>query len=192
MKLLKKSAISLALFAATSAASANDWTVGVFAGQSSFDDLDVICTDSVLNTCGDVDDTGDAFGISVGYNFDENWGLEAGVMDLGEFTADFSTDLVFTTVNSTITVDARIGYFAGVGTLPLSDSLSLSARLGAFTIDGDVTSSLFSANDDSVSDSAAIIGVSLDYFFTENVGLQIRYDDLDELSFTGVGLKYRF
>jgi len=191
MKLLKKSAISLALLAAAQGAAANQWNVGVFAGQSSYDDINEICSPIAFIGlgCGDVEDTDTALGITVGYNITDNWGFEFGYIDLGEFT----TELTSSIGNSTIGVDASVGYIAGVGTLPLNDKFSISARLGAFTASGDVNSSgLVSRSTEFEEDSAAIVGASLNYLVTEQLSLEVRYDNLDDFDLAAVGLKYHF
>lgn len=191
MKLLKKSAITLAFLTITQTASAGDWSIGVLAGQSSFDEINEVCSPiAAINLgCGDVEDSDTGIGINVTYKLTNNWGFEAGYIDLGEF----STELTSSFGSSFIGVDASVGYISGTATLPLSDTFSITGRVGAFTASGDVTSSgLVSRSTDFEDDTAATFGASLDYRFTESLSLQLRYDDFDGLDLASVGLNYHF
>ena len=191
MSLVRKIAIGLVLSMASQICAASNLSLGLTLGQSSFDEINNACVPiSFLDIdCDGADDSDSAIGINLALNITENWGVEVGYVDFGEF----STGIRFGSDNSTLQVGAEAGYVSAVGTLPISEFLSVSARLGAFTASGDITSSGFvSAFTEYEEDLAAVIGASVDFRLTSKLALQARYDSYDELDLASVGIKYFF
>ncbi|WP_167079696.1 porin family protein [Massilia aquatica] len=73
-----------------------------------------------VNSIGSYKDSDVAIKIFTGYNFDKNFGIEAGYSDLGEIEAG----------NTGISVKGRSFYAAGTATLALNEKLSLTGKLG--------------------------------------------------------------
>ncbi len=69
-----------------------------------------------------------ALGVLVGYQFNANWGVEGFYTDAGKFEGTYSSGGVAT--DGRMFGKTRILGIAAVGTLPVSDALSLYAKLG--------------------------------------------------------------
>lgn len=182
-------------------ASAGEWSMTVFGGQTKVDGFDELCRAavttnnifSIINrnvnrvTCKE-DDTDSAIGLNLAYNVNQAWGLELGYVDLGEYTLELSG----IGNPESITVDAKAPYIAGVSTLGLTEKLSVSGRLGVFKASGNVSSFIVGASEKITGDAQAYVGASLDYKITKAVTTQLRYDSFDEFDILGLGLKFSF
>lgn len=182
-------------------ANAGEWSMTVFGGQTKADDFDQLCRAaertnnifSIINrnanrvSCKE-DDTDTATGLNLAYSFNQEWGLELGYIDLGEYTLELSG----TGNQESITVDAKAPYVAGVSTLGLTEKLSVSGRLGVFKASGNVSSFIFGASERIKGDAQAYVGASLDYKITKSVTTQLRYDNFDEFAVVGLGVKFGF
>ena len=166
--------------------------------------FDSISESNVLFECNnDNDDIG--FGFNVGYHFTKNWGIEAGYVDLGEFSSTFSTPVLNVSgFPQAIDTDASAFYLAGTGTYYYSKKWSVTARVGIYQLDVDsrVTSSFsvfnfetntFSQETFSTSSSSKdedlYLGTSLNYDFNDRFQIQLRYDDFD-VELISLGLRY--
>lgn len=110
-----KNTLALALLAAASlplAAHAEGSYVGAGVGRSEHK--------VAINSFGTYKDNDVAVKVFTGYNFDKNFGIEAGYADLGKI------DLGDTGMN----VKGRSFYAAGTATLPLGEKFSLTGKLG--------------------------------------------------------------
>lgn len=170
MQMIKKlivttAVLCLAMGAAplVSAAEAN-WYIGAGAGNS---DPDVSGLD---------DDTGIKF--LGGYYFTENFAVEGGFVDLGEFDVDFFPG-----------ASAEVDGFqiAGVGNWPVSQNVSVLGKFGLYLWDGEIDVLGFGFDDD---------GTDIMFGFGAQVGsgkwavrgewerFDIDGDDVDLLSFS--------
>lgn len=212
MKIIQRSAITLAIFSLSQGALANGWSVGLLGGQSSFNDFDDGCQETIPQTttfvngipiiadvnC-NIDDTDTALGINVGYDITQHFGFEAGYVELGQVSLELSGQLRIGSAieelpRADLSVDASAVYISLVGTLPISEKLSISARLGAVDVSGDASLSSQGISDstDFEGEAELVAGASLNYFVSNKVSIQLRYDDFDIATMSGLGLKYHF
>lgn len=197
----KLSIIGFLTLATMQSASAGEWSMTVFGGQTKADGFDELCrTARLTNTIRSIfdrtatpfsckeDDSDSAIGLNLAYNFNQTFGMELGYVDLGEYTLELSG--IGNPEN--ITVDAKAPYIAGVATLGLTEKLSASGRLGAFKASGNVSSFIIGGSEKITGDEQAYIGASLDYKISKSVTTQLRYDNFDEFNILGLGIKFGF
>lgn len=180
----KLSVIALLLSAAAgpgSAMAAGDWYVGGALGQAYVDE-------NIDNIQLDADST--TFRVFTGYAFNDYFALEASYLDFGTFkdTVDVSG------VPVDVSADADGFSFAAVGSLPLSEQLSLRGKAGVFFWDGQSTVNGITENDPS--DQNAFVGAGLGYALSERAKLflDLEYYDLDgaEPLLASVGFAFSF
>ncbi len=197
----RSSSICLAALLASYATLANvahagEFFVGLNAGTATFDRLNDACDDLLDSNsligglpigCSVRSDSDAALGINAGYNFNRIFGLEAGYVDLGNYSADLTASRV--TVSASAEVDYI--YAALVLTAPITDRFSASARLGGVNADISLSADLgFAAEFED--ETAGFAGISLDYRFADKFSLQVRYDSLSEAEITTAGIRYHF
>ncbi len=128
--MLKKNTIALVLLAMSSAAHAGGYA-GVGFGNSS---IDIESTPYTV----DKEDSDTAFSVFGGVDLNRNFAVEAGYVNLGEFSrSDASNDGVF--AESLVqSVEGTAFYAALVGKLPVSDAVDLYAKGGLARWDVDL------------------------------------------------------
>jgi len=198
---MKKIVFAAALTATsltTSSVLAGEFFIGLNAGTSSFTGLNDACNDFLEDnrqidgfpvTCDITDDSGSILSVNAGYNFNRIFGLEVGYVDLGEYSADFAVPRL--SAQATATAEADLTYAAIVLSAPISENFSISGRLGGASANATVSGS---ASLDSLRlSSTGFAGASLDYRITDNLSVQLRYDNyLDQLEVTTAGIRYYF
>ncbi len=211
MKTALKIFLLVSLFSIVNSAYAGNWKIGAFLGQSSFDELNDVCTEAemaansligpdfsfLININCSADDSDSAIGFNIGYQFNNYLGIETGYVDLGEYGLEMSASsndprVTIFSPSSQLNISASALYIAGVATWPFSDKLSLSGRMGAVEISADVsaTGGIFS---DVESDPELMYGASLDYQISDSISLGLRSDVFDGTFATyGIGLNYHF
>jgi OmpA-OmpF porin, OOP family len=214
------SALLVAALASASVAAADQgFYVGLDAGMSSFgvsqEELDDVAFGaiedagfSVTTPGSDFDDSGTAYGLVVGYRISKNFAVEGSYVDLGQadYGAGGSVTNGITTVPMFFSVDilSKGPALSVMGILPLNESWSLDARLGAFfgefSADIAVTSAAIS-DSGTVSNSSAstLYGVGVDYAFTSHWSVRLDYRRFDNVGDSDVsvdlasaGLRYAF
>lgn len=176
MKLQIRKLLSAALFAlvATSTpAHSQDfgWYAGFGLGQSNYDECAPLS--------GNCDDSDTSLKIFGGYQFNTNWGLEAGYVDHGKVSAGAAS------------VEVSGFEILGVGTLPINPQFSLFGKLGFFNWDADLSTPGGSFSD---SGTDLTIGVGVQYRFTKNLIGRAewqRYDEVD-IDVLGISLVFKF
>ncbi len=141
---------------------------------------------------GSVKDTDTGFKLYGGYQFDQNFGIEAGYNWLG--TANFGSG-----VNSFTTKPQSL-YLAATATLPLADQFALFAKLGASR--NRTRLSAPGVSSDTVHRTSALVGVGLSYAFAPNIAAVLEYEDFGKLAdedgvnlkanLISVGLRFKF
>lgn len=135
-------------------------------------------------------DNGMSFSIGGGYSFNESISVEARYIDFGEFDDDLPP--VWTLSGDAFVVDLVASY-------PLSERISIFAKLGFFSWDAEVTEAGFGelASDDGT-DFTYGAGFKLrftdqfsSYFQFKRYAFEVDGEDLD-LDDIGIGLQYRF
>lgn len=119
-----------------------------------------------------------SFGGFAGYQFNQNFALEAGIRRLGE--ADFSG----------VNVKANQYSLSGVGTIPLSNGFSVFGRLGYNRVN--LKASGFGMSD-SDHDDEVLYGAGVGYKFSDTITgrleVQKPHSDITNVS---VGVAFRF
>ena len=193
---LAHSMASLALLTLTSMfpalASAQDagGYVGGSLGQSNFDDGNAIPD---LITSGTVHGTDTGYKIFVGYQFNQNFGLEFAYVDLGEASYRGSY-FGLSVTGGTVKVSGL--NISAVGTLPLNPSFALFGKVGMFSWDAkanDITGGVpFSGKDDGTDLS---FGLGASYNINKNVSVRgewERYQAIGDIDLLSVGLVVKF
>ena len=119
---------------------------------------------------------GTSYRISGGYEFNDNFGVEASYLNLGKFDDSFDVGGVI------IPVSAKAkGYtLAAVGILPLSDQIFLKARGGVYFYDAQA--SVGGIVEDNTSDQDGFVGLGLAYDISDRfqLSLDVDYFDMDD------------
>jgi OOP family OmpA-OmpF porin len=169
-------------------AQGSGWYVGASAGQSKGKDS---CPSFVPGgtVC---DDTGSAYGVSSGYQFNKYLGAELGYTDLGENNSISPVDAV--------TMKAKGVELLGVGTFPINPQFEVYGKVGVFFWDLDAScagtwyvrprwgSGLGGPGSQSDSGTDLTYGLGATLNFTKNVGMRVqyqRYKDIDSSATTG-------
>ncbi len=125
--------------------------------------------------------TDTAFRGSVGYQVNPNWGVEASYGKHGEFKASGSG----ITVSGTAT-----GFqFSAVGSLPVSDVVALTGKLGVALTEGEVVNTLnYSA---SANNTTVAYGIGARYNINKTVAVRAQYEDLGKIKYVNTGPGYK-
>ena len=219
-KLLTSAGLALGLtagFVPLASAADPGWYVGINAGQSKFDtsaskEQADLARLGITATGTTIDDTDTGWKLFAGYQFNPNFAVEGGYVDLGK--VNFSTRV--TAVGTTPTnialsgdVKTKNGLFIdAVGIVPLQNNFSLFGRLGIYSIkteaSGSASSGAVTASaSESSTDSDLHWGIGAGYDFTKNVGARLeweRFNNVGNKDKTGeanvdllsVGIVYKF
>lgn len=154
--MFKKIAAASALLIASSAAFAaqpNTFYAGADVGKTKVDDV------SKRDT---------SVGGFVGYNFHQNFAVEAGYRRLADYDIYVGSPSTAFMEGSAKVDQAHLSL---VGSLPVAQNLSLYGRLGVNRLEAKVSSAGFSAKD---STTKALYGVGLSYAFTPAVSARLE------------------
>ncbi|HZM35996.1 MAG TPA: outer membrane beta-barrel protein [Burkholderiales bacterium] len=164
--------------------------VGGSVGQTDFDSE----ITSGLITSGSVDTKDTAFKLFGGYMFNQNFGLEAAYVDLGE--ASYSG----TFGGSPVTggkVEASGFNISGLGSFPVTPTFSVFGKLGLFIWEAEASDTTggvpFSQKNDGTDLS---FGIGVSYDFTRNLSARAEWErlTLDEVDadVLSIGFAYKF
>lgn len=119
-----------------------------------------------------------------GYQFTQNWGIEAQYTDLGRYGYTLTSGAASATGNAS----ANQWGIAGTGTLPINNDFYLMAKLGvsanrvslssASVTSGGVTTTV--GGNGSKADLLAGIGAG--YNFNKNLGLRVEYENFGKMA----------
>lgn len=118
-----------------------------------------------IDTFGHFKESDLALKVFTGFNFDKNFGIEAGFTDLG--TAEYA--------NGRVGSKARSFYVAGTATLPLSEKFALTAKLGVAKNRAKVVRHGFGDEKDKKTDT--LIGVGGTLKITQTISAFIEYEN---------------
>lgn len=185
-----KNAIKVALIAATLAASsiayAQVYVVGsvgsaTFEGNKSDIDQELVAV-GVTGLSSSLDKRDIGYKIQLGYQFNKNFAIEGGWVDLGKV----SYAATFTGGNANASAKASGLNVAAIGILPVNESFSVFGKLGF--IDAKVSLNVSATGPGgSASGSASSTdwktnwGVGATYNLNKQVGLRVEYDKFDNL-----------
>lgn len=130
-----------------------------------------------------------------GYNFTQNFGAEAGYVDLGK---------VDRTIDGTkLEAKNHAFYVAATGTLPLNEQFSLFAKAGVAQNRAKITiSELNFRESNSKNKTSAIFGIGAAYNINKNLSAVAEYENFGKVASEGgdklkadllsIGLRYKF
>jgi OmpA-OmpF porin, OOP family len=199
----------LSLLAVTAPSFAGDFYVSGSIGRASADinsgSLDDALTSAgFANVASGVDEKDTGFKLQFGYQFNPNFAIEGGLVDLGEF----QYDATFTGGTAEAKWEAKGVSINALGILPIDDSFSVFGKIGMVNakVEMDLTAT-GAGGTASVSDSeknwSPVFGVGAIYNATKSIGIRAEYErysslgddattgegDIDLLS---IGVSYKF
>jgi len=118
--------------------------------------------DGKLGSLVNLDDSDETFSLFVGYKFNENFAVEGGWSELGDYTYD----------GGNLEVEAFT--FDLVGILPVDEQISVFAKAGVARVDYDAASK--------DTQTALSFGLGADYDFGNNISLQGEWTRINESS----------
>lgn len=195
MKLVHCLAVFAACATAGPAAAGN--YLSVSAGQSTVQDWNGGLNDGSTISNASYEDTDTSFRVALGFAATENLTFEVGYLDLGEATAEGTSDGtgVFWTAGPVGLKAAVDGYDLGfVGRMPTSETFALMARVGVLLWDLEVSledgGGTFSGSDDG---NDVYFGLGAEFSVSPTVGFRgefTRYSvddfDIDALSLSAI------
>lgn len=180
IKLTLASALFTGAAHAASVESSNNGYLGVSLGHATTDvnnrDLNRLFSDLNLAANSiELDDSDTSYNVFVGYRFTRYFALEAGYLDLGERSLKFAGSTTapsdFYDKASTVYPLAGDGFnLSLVGIYPITDSLSVSAKLGVFDWQGDYHTHKMDGTQQKRSSSGE------DFFYGAEINYQISDD----------------
>lgn len=180
-------------FSASAAAQDAGFYVGGALGQAQ---VDLDCTGAT--TC---DDKDTSWKIFAGYQFNRNFALEVGYVNLGEAVVSGPAPPFGT---ASVKFESTAFELVGIGLLPIVDRFSIYGKLGLYRADTDADVSVSGLGSTTVSDSNADLtfGLGLRYDFTRNLGIRAewqRYGDVaaedfgeSDIDVISIGLHWKF
>jgi OOP family OmpA-OmpF porin len=167
-KLTSAVAMALGLIAMPAlAADDQGFYAGAGAGQLSVD-----FSGDIDGTLFSFDDSDTAFRVFGGWQFNENFGLEAGYVDGGSATETFNIEGTDVDVDIDVTgIDLLLR-----GILPMGESFFAFAQAGVIFWDADFkASALGTSESDSDSGEDLAYGAGIGFNFSENAGVRAEY-----------------
>ncbi len=128
------------------------------------------------------DDSGNAWKVFAGYQFNPYIGYEFGYADLRKVTEQSQAGV------GTATFDVKVIDIVLVGTIPFGQQFSLFGKIGGFSWDVDVTVTGTAPGTNSATGKGMTYGFGAKYNLTRNFALRLerqRYLDVGEESVTG-------
>lgn len=163
------------------------WYVGAGGGQSSIKDFEDACdpftVDDYVFDIASCDDEDTAWKAFAGYQFNPNWAFEVGYLDLGEGSLKTGVVVVETTeISAKANWEADGINFMAVGSYPVNDMFSLSAKAGGFWWEADAKATVYAdgeaigsySDDDGKVDFGYGLGARVD--FNENLAARVEWE----------------
>ena len=173
--------VAIMLFAVAGTAAAQGY-IGAGAGLTTMD----LCDDLGgigLTSCDDKDTGMKIFG---GFKFNQNLGLEASWVDLGEVSA--------TGPGGTATGEVDGFGLAVMGMIPLNEKFGLFGKVGAYMWDSTVSAPGFGSVSDDGTD--IMFGAGVNWNLTTHFGLRAEWErfdiDGDDIDFISIGAQFNF
>lgn len=184
MKFKKIALVTLLSLGVSATSSAGEWGVGAFIGQASIDDAKDVCP----GVC-TFDDSDTSMGLNLTYGFNDNWGVEAGYMDLGTYSLKFTKFSNLKLQKLSGDIDASALYLAGTGRFYFSDTISVAGRLGMASAKAEANVLQFS---ESKTSSEVYVGFSVDYDIQEKFKVGLRADSISDVTSIGLAAHFTF
>jgi OmpA-OmpF porin, OOP family len=170
------------------------WYVGVSLGQT---EVNLDCAGTTA-----CDDKDSSWKIFAGYQFNRNFALEFGYIDLGEVTA--STPAIGFIPPASVAIESTVWELVAVGMLPLAERFSLYGKLGLYRADTDIEVNFVSLGSvtDSDSNTDLTFGIGVRFDITPRLGVRLEWQryssvsaaDFDEgdVDVMSLGVAWRF
>lgn len=144
-------------------------------GQSKAKDF---CTPEAGVTINSCDDKDTAYRIGVGYQFNQNFGLEANYVDFGKDNASVTV----LGVPVTVVGEAVAFQLSATGTLPVNESFAIIGKLGIARTDVDASASApgvtITASDNS---TELTYGIGVKYNINKTMAVRAQYEDFGKV-----------
>lgn len=199
MRIKAMLALSVLSLAAASA-SAGDWYGVASIGRSSIDEGAKGDIDSELIALGatglssSLDDSNTGYKLQLGYQFNENWALEGGYVDLGKFKYNSASSLGALNAD----VKATGWNIDAVGTLPINEQFSVFGKIGLIRAKFEATATGPGGSASaSETESKSTWGIGGTYNFSKTVGVRAEWErfnmgDNSDVDLLSVGLAFKF
>jgi len=146
---------------------AQGWYVGIGAGQTNME----VVPSADTGTGESIDDSDTAFKVFGGYGFSNNFAVEFGYADLGEFTqrnpaSSFNVDIESSAIFAEL-----------VGSAKIHDRVDVFAKLGVAYWDTELTvfgSGVSASGDENSLDP--VIGIGFDFRVGEQLGIRLEWE----------------
>lgn len=184
---MKKLVAIAALAVATAPAFAGDVYVLGSVGRSTLDldkseiDRDLVAA-GAANLSSSLDKSDTAYKLQLGYQFNQNFAVEGGYIDLGKggYAASFTGGVANASVKAT-------GWnISAVGILPINDTFSVFGKVGA--IDAKVEANVSATGTGGTASGSAsatkwktLWGVGATYNLSKQVGIRLEYEEFNNL-----------
>lgn len=172
------------------AVAAPGWYLGANLGGTKYDasaaDLDSSWRSLGFTASSSVDDTDTGYKLFGGYQFNNNFALEGGYVDLGKMTFSSTISVApagYTTGAISGDVKTKNGLFLdAVGILPVGNNFSVFGRLGMYSIETELSASgpagSITKND---TESDFHWGIGAGYDFTQNLGARLEWERFNKV-----------
>lgn len=155
--------------------------IGAGVGQTAVD----ICDDLTALGVPQCDDKDTGVKIFGGYNINQNFGVEAAWMDLGEVSASGG--------GTTATAELDGFSLAGVGMFPINQDLRVFGKVGLFMWDVTGGGAAAGISEDGTD---LMFGAGVGWNFMRNLGVRAEWErfdvDGDNVDFLSVGVQFNF
>jgi len=184
------------------------WYIGGELGMAKTDinqkQLDTFYNKSGLDaTSTDIDKSDVSGALFIGYQFNSYFALEAGYLNLGERSVDFTgqtSDLsaYYDNAEHIYPQSAKGFAISALVSVPLSERFKLTGKIGYFDWKGDYITyeNQVQVGSDNESDRDLYYGIELDYRLTNSTQLYLGYQHFeltrDNVDTIGLGLRYYF
>jgi len=197
---------TLGLIAQPTTAADSNWYLGAGAGRaesdiSSGDTVGALQGIGATGVSASVDDDDTAYKLTVGYEYNSNFSIEAGYVDFGETEVNASGSLSGVPFTADAESDSYGLTLAAVGKWNIGNNFSLLGKVGAFYWDADIDATatalgISASVDDSDDDVDFFYGVGAQYDF-DQFALRAEYEVYnnvleEDIDVYTLNLLYRF
>ena len=132
-----------------------------------------------------------AFKFFAGYSFNKTWALEAGYAGLGTPKIDYTGSGIFANTVGRASIKNTAWYLSGKGTLPITSSVGVFAKLGMTGNKSDFTASTNSAAVNTLAGfpiaktkvrTGPVVGIGIEYRLSEKFSLRAEFEDFGKFN----------
>lgn len=131
------------------------------------------------------DPTDRSWNVSAGYQFNRNFGVEVGYVDLGETT----TSGTVAGAPATAVIKSKAVELLGVATLPISERFAFYLKGGVFRSDSDSVTTGAVVGTGRENDNGFTFGGGLQYSFSPNIAARLEWQSYSDVGTGVIGLE---